>query len=132
MAPRNSGQPGAGVHRVPGDSPRSAGVGWRCPGYGIAGPAGNVDSSATGAIARSYDIAARGVNWLDVAASLQGAIFLVQPRGRTTHAPDRSVWQWSAEECDFRPYWFFTSALGPQRCCLGRPQCRSAKVPTGI
>ena len=33
-----------------GNSPRSAGVGWCCPGYGLAGAAGYVDSSATRAV----------------------------------------------------------------------------------
>ncbi len=51
IAPRNSGEPGAGFHRVSGNSPRSAGIGWCCSGDGVAGAAGHVDSSATRAVA---------------------------------------------------------------------------------
>src|SRR5258708_20209135 len=36
-AVRNSCEPGAGLHRVPGDTARSAGVGGCCVGDGIAG-----------------------------------------------------------------------------------------------
>ena len=45
-----SGDPGAGLHRVSGDSARSAGAGRRCSGHGVAGAAGYVDSSATRAV----------------------------------------------------------------------------------
>ena len=57
-----SGDPGAGFHCVSGHSPRSAGIGWRCLAHVVAGATGYVDSSATRAVGRSCDTAARGVN----------------------------------------------------------------------
>ena len=36
IAPWNSGKSRSGCHRVSGNSPRSAGIGWGCSGYGIA------------------------------------------------------------------------------------------------
>ena len=57
----NSGQPGAGFHRVPGDSARSAGIGWRGSGDVVAGVAGHLDSSATRFAVESFELAARGV-----------------------------------------------------------------------
>ena len=45
--PRNSGEPGAGFHRVSGNSPRSAGIGRGCSSYGVAGAAGDLDSGTT-------------------------------------------------------------------------------------
>jgi hypothetical protein len=65
IAPGHSGQPGPGFHRVSGNSPRSAGIGWRRSSYGVAGVIGDVDSSATRAVDRSYDPAPRGVNYRD-------------------------------------------------------------------
>src|SRR5262249_27662279 len=46
----NPREPGAGFHRVSGNSTRSAGIGWSCSGYGLAWPAGNVDPRATRAL----------------------------------------------------------------------------------
>ena len=62
IAPRTSGHPGAGVHRVSGDSPRSAGIGRRGSGDAAAGASGYVDSGATRTVGRSFDPAARGVS----------------------------------------------------------------------
>ena len=56
IVPRNSGQPGAGRHRVSGDSPRSAGIGRRGSGDVVAGAAGYLDSGASRAVARSCDL----------------------------------------------------------------------------
>jgi MacB-like periplasmic core domain len=50
IAPRNSGDPGAGFYCRPGNSPRPAGIGWCCSSDGIAGPAGHLDSGATRAL----------------------------------------------------------------------------------
>jgi hypothetical protein len=47
-----------------GNSARSAGIGWRCPGDGVAGAAGYVDSGTTRALNRSIDTATRRVNSL--------------------------------------------------------------------
>ncbi len=63
-APRNSGQPGARVHRVSGNTPRSAGIGRGCSSDGVAGLAGHLGSSPARALARSFNTAARGVRWL--------------------------------------------------------------------
>ncbi len=49
---------------VSGNSPRSADTDWRCCCGVVAEAIGYVDFSATHAIARSYDTATRGVNWL--------------------------------------------------------------------
>lgn len=38
----NSGEPGAGLHRVPGNSPRSIGIGWCRASDVVAGAAGHV------------------------------------------------------------------------------------------
>ena len=54
----------AGFYRVSGDSTRSAGIDRCCPRDVVAGAAGHVDSSATRAVARSFDTAARAVIWL--------------------------------------------------------------------
>ncbi len=51
IASRNSGEPCVGSHRLSGHSSRSAGIGWCCSGYGVAGLAGHVDSGATRAVA---------------------------------------------------------------------------------
>ena len=53
--------PRAGFDRVSGDSPRSAGIGWRVRRDVVARTAGYVDSGATRAVARSFDTAARGM-----------------------------------------------------------------------
>src|SRR5882724_10896984 len=63
IASRNSSQPGAGFHRVSGNSPRSAGIGRSCSSYVAARAAGYVDSGAARAVDRSYDTAARGVSY---------------------------------------------------------------------
>src|SRR5579872_2468739 len=64
IATRNFGQPCPGFHRVPSDSPRSAGLGWFCSGYVIARAAGHLDSRATRAVDRSRNPPPRGVNCL--------------------------------------------------------------------
>ena len=64
IAPGNSGQPGAGLHRVSGDAARSAGAGRSGSGHVVAGAAGYVDSGATRAVGRSAAVAARGVKRL--------------------------------------------------------------------
>ena len=51
----NSGNPGAGFYRVPGDSPRSGRIGWCRSGDGVAGTGGHVDSRTTGTVGGSYD-----------------------------------------------------------------------------
>jgi hypothetical protein len=59
--PRNSGEPGTGLHRISGNFPGSVSAGRSRSSDGIAGAAGNMDSGATRAIRESPGTAARGV-----------------------------------------------------------------------
>src|SRR4029077_9417004 len=61
IAPRNSGQPGARLHRVSSNSPRPARIGGHCSGNDIARPRSDVDSSPARPLDRPHDPPARGI-----------------------------------------------------------------------
>ncbi len=58
VGPRTSGDAGAGFHRVSGNSPRPARIGWCCARDGAVGAAGHMDSSAARIVGGSDDAAA--------------------------------------------------------------------------
>jgi hypothetical protein len=61
ISPRNSGEPSAGFHRVPSNSPPSAGAGWCRPGHVAAGIGGHMDSRTARIVGESDDPSARRV-----------------------------------------------------------------------
>jgi len=95
VAARNSGKPRAGLHRISGNCARSAGIGWCCSCYGVAGATGYVDSGAARAVNRSGDTPARrmsyrGTDWNRFTRTWKAARLHLRRQSVVANRPFRS------------------------------------------